>query len=188
MLTYYPTLILNVLAIMLEKHYCWNLKGRWQNFFSFLIKITSQACFLGSGLELIFHWKAHCFILEISLLSSKVVIIKSWITGKREASLAKSSVLDDKPSAKLLRYIKNNNGAIMESWGTPALTLGHEEYYYPFNTTLCFLFVKNCFKAFNKLPDILFLCNLNIRPFCQTLSNALDIYLINIIFSFWDCW
>ena len=154
MLASYPTLILNVFEKMPEKHYCWNLEGRWQNFFSVLEKITSWTCFLGSGLELIFHWKVHCFILEISLLSSKVVITKSWITGKREVSSAKSLVFEDKPLAKLLKYIKHNNGAIMEPWGSPALTLGHEEYY-PFNTSLCFLFVKKCFKPFNKLPDIL---------------------------------
>ena len=82
--------------------------------FSFLEKITSWACLLGSGLKLIFHWKAHCFILERSLLSSKVVITESWITEKREVSSAKSLVLEDKPSAKSLIYIKNNNGPRME--------------------------------------------------------------------------
>ena len=99
LLTYYPTLILNVFAMMPEKHYyCWNVKGWWQTFFSFLEKITSWACLLGSGLKLIFHWKAHCFILERSLLSSKVVITESWITEKKEVSSAKSLVLEDKPS------------------------------------------------------------------------------------------
>ena len=61
----------------------------------------------------------------------------------------------------------------MEPWGTPALTLVHEEDS-PFNTTLCFLFVKKFLKTFSKLPDILFSCNLNIRPSCQTLSNTFE--------------
>ena len=82
--------------------------------FSFLEKITSWACLLESGLKLIFHWEAHYFILERSLLSSKVVITESWITEKREVSSAKSLVLEDKPSAKSLIYIKNNNGPRME--------------------------------------------------------------------------
>ena len=92
MLTCYPTLILNVFTMMTEKHYCWNVKGGWQTFFSFLEKNTSWACLLGSGLELILHSKVHCFILARSLLSSEVVITESWITGKRELSSAKSLV------------------------------------------------------------------------------------------------
>ena len=60
-------------------------KGGWQNFSSFLEKITFWACLLRSGLKLIFHWQAHCFILEKSLLSSKeVVITESWITEKKK--------------------------------------------------------------------------------------------------------
>ena len=145
----------------------------WQTFFSFLEKITSCVCLLGSGLKLNFHWKAHRFILERSLLSSKVVITESWITKKREVSSAKSLVLEDKPSAKSLIHIKNNHGPRMQPWETPALTLVHEEDC-PFNTTLYFLFVKKCFKTVNKLPDIPFSWNLNIRPSCQTLSNAFE--------------
>ena len=76
-------------------------KGEWQTFFSFLEKNTSWDCLLGSGLQLIFHWKAHY-------------------------------------------------------------------------TTHCFLFVKKCFKIFNKLPNIPFSCNLNIRPSWQFLSKAFE--------------
>ena len=116
MLTYYPLLILNVFAMIPEKHYyCWNVKGGWKTFFSFLEKMTSRACLLGSGLKLIFHWKAHCFILERSILSSKVLITESWIMEKREASSAKSLVLEDKLWFKSLIYIENNNGPRMES-------------------------------------------------------------------------
>ena len=93
---------------------------------------------------------------------------------KREVSSAKSLVLEDKPSVKSLIYIKNNNGPRVEPWGTPALTSVHEENF-PFKTILCFLFIKKCFKTFNKLPDIPFSCNLNIIPSCQTLSNAFAI-------------
>ena len=102
-----------------------------------------------------------------------VVITESWIAEKREVSSAKSLVLDDKPSAKSLIYTKNDNGPRMEPWGTPALPLAHEEDC-PSNTTLCFLFVKTCYKTFSKLPHIPFSCNLNIRQSCQTLSNAFE--------------
>ena len=74
----------------------------------------------------------------------------------------------------MLIYIKNNNGLRMEPWRTPALILVHEKDC-PFNTTLCFLYVKKCFKTLNKLPDIPFSYNLNIRPLCQTLSKVFEI-------------
>ena len=114
-------LILNVFCddawetlLLLLKH-----KGGWQTVFSFLKKITSWACLLRSRLKLIFHWQAHCFTLARSLLSSEVIITESWITEKREVSSAKRLVLEDKPSAKSLTNIKNNNGPRMEPWGTP---------------------------------------------------------------------
>ena len=73
-------------------------KVGWQNFFSFLEKITSWACLL----------------------------------------------------AKLLIYIKNNNASRMEPWGTPALTLIHEE------DCLFSPLFSIVSKTFNKLPDIPF--------------------------------
>ena len=97
----------------------------------------------------------------------------SWITEKRHVSSDKSLALEDKSSAKSLLYSKINNGLRMKHWGTPALTLVYEEDC-RFNTTLCFLFVKKSFKTFNKLPDIPFSYNLNIRPSCQTLSSAFE--------------
>ena len=105
-----------------------------------------------------------------------VVITESWITEKREVSSAKSLVLEDKPSAKSLIYIENNNGPRMKPWGTPALTLVHEDHC-PFNTILCFLFVKKCFKTFNKLPDIQFSCNIKIRP-SKNVPNLTTLYLL----------
>ena len=46
---------------------------------------------------------------------------------KREVSSAKSLVLEDTRSTISLIYIKNNNSARMEPWGTPVLTLDYEE-------------------------------------------------------------
>ena len=86
-----------------------------------------------------------------SLLSSEVVITESWIMEKREVSSAKNLMLKDKPSARSLVCIKNNNDPRMEPWGTPVF-----EDDCPFNTAFYFLFVKKCFKTFNKLPISLF--------------------------------
>ena len=44
----------------------------------------------------------------------------------------------------------------------------------PFKTTLCFLKLTESVKTFKIVPDIAFCFNLNIRLFCQTLSNTLD--------------
>ena len=89
-----------------------------------------------------------------------MLITELSITEKRDVSSAKSLLSDDKPLAKSLIYIKNNNDPKMEPGGTPALTLIHEEDC-SFNTTICF-------KTFNKSPDIPFSCNSNIRPSYQT--------------------
>ena len=37
-----------------------------------------------------------------------------------------------------------------------------------------FFICQKIFKTFNKLPDILYSCNLNIAPSCQNLSNAFE--------------
>ena len=91
------------------------------NFLWFSRKITSWACLLISGLKLIYHWKSHCDNLARSLFSFEVVITESWITEKTEVPSAKRLLLEDKPSAKSLIYIKNNNGTRMEPWGTPVM-------------------------------------------------------------------
>ena len=62
----------------------------------------------------------------------------------------------------------------MEPWGTPASILTQREAY-PFKTTRCFLKLRKSVTIFKLLSDIPFYFNLNIRPLCQTLSNALDI-------------
>ena len=56
----------------------------------FRLKITSCACFLGSGLKLIFHWNAHLFIFAKSLFSSRAEVLLPWITEKKDVSSAKS--------------------------------------------------------------------------------------------------
>ena len=62
----------------------------------------------------------------------------------------------------------------MEPWDTPASILIQGEAC-PFKTTLCFLKQRKSVMIFKILSDIRFCFNLDIRPLCQTLSNALDI-------------
>ena len=137
--------------------------------------MTSWACFLGSELKLIFHWNAHLFIFAKSLFSSRAEVLLSWITENKDVSSANSLAFEGNPSDKSLIYIKNNNGPVMEPWGSPALTSDQSKTC-PFNKTLCFLFLRKSRKRFSKLPDIPFSFNLKMRPSCQTLSNA-SIYL-----------
>ena len=48
-------------------------------------------------------------------------------TENRAVSSANNLALDDKPSGKSLIQIKKSNGPKIDPWGTPALTLVHEE-------------------------------------------------------------
>ena len=45
-------------------------KKEWSILFIFLLKITSRVCFLGSGLNLTFHWKSQSLIFIKSLFRS----------------------------------------------------------------------------------------------------------------------
>ena len=85
-----------------------------------------------------------------------------------------SLAFEDNFSDKSLIYIKSNNGARMDPWGTPTLTSDQSETC-PFNKNLCFLFLRKSHKRFSKLPDMPFCFNLKTRSSCQTLSNTFDI-------------
>ena len=59
----------------------------------------------------------------------------------------------------------------MDPWRTPALTSDQSDTW-PFNKTLCFLFLRKSHKRFSQLPEIKFCFNLKMRLSGQTLSNA----------------
>ena len=118
--------------------------------------VTSCACFFGSGLKIIFHWNVHFFILfrsSFKFFADKVI---SWTTERREVSSANSLVFETKLSQILLINIQKKRGQRIESWGTPALTLAHEEYW-PFEKTVCFLKSRQSNIKFNKSPIVPFL-------------------------------
>ena len=146
-----PRWFWNVVSIILLL----NTSGGWNIALDFQLKITSCACFLGSELKFIFHWNSHLFVLAKSLFSSRAEVLLSWITENKDVSSAKSLAFEDNPSDKSLIYIKNNNGASMEPWGTPAPTSDYSETCL-FNKSLCFLFLRKSHKRLSKLPDIPF--------------------------------
>ena len=62
----------------------------------------------------------------------------------------------------------------MEPWGTPTSMLAQGKAC-KFRMTRCFLNLRKSVPMFKILSDTPFCFNLNIRPSCQTLSNALVI-------------
>ena len=60
----------------------------WRILLVFLLKITSWACFLGSGLNLIFHCKTKSLNFIKSLFRLFAVEFIFWITENREVSSA----------------------------------------------------------------------------------------------------
>ena len=133
------------------------------------LKMISCACFLRSGLRIIFYWKA----IHLSL-PSRYSIQEQRYHGsqkKKDVSSANSPAFEDKPSDKSLINIKNNSRPSMEPWGTQS----SQSETLPFSKSLCFLFLRKSHKRFSKLPDIPFLI-LKMRPSCQTLSPP-SIYL-----------
>ena len=135
----------------------------------FRLKMTSCACFFGSGLKAICNWKIHLSIFAKSLFSSRAEALLSKITENKGVSSTNSLAFENYPSNKLLIYIKNNNnGPSLEPLITLALTSDQLETC-PFNKTLCFLFLRRSHKRFSKLPDI---------PFCIVYIYYIYIYII----------
>ena len=129
-----------------------NISG-WIFLVVFLLKMTSWACFVGSGLKLIFHWKAHLFISFRSLLGLLAVLSGTLTVENRDVSSANNLGLHWRLSDKSLMYIRNKSGPNIEPWGTPALILAQDELW-SLRITLCFLFLKESVKRLNKFPEI----------------------------------
>ena len=76
--------------------------GGWSILLIFLLKITSWACFLGSELNLIFHWKSQSLIFIKSLFRSFAVEFIFCTTENREVSSANNFGFEVKPLDKSL--------------------------------------------------------------------------------------
>ena len=75
-------------------------KGGWSILLIFLLKITSWACLLGSGLDLIFQWKVQLLIFIKSLFKSFAAELILWATENREVSSANNLGFQYKSSDK----------------------------------------------------------------------------------------
>ena len=113
-----------------------NILG-WISLVEFLLKMTSYACFVGSGLKLIFHWNAHLFISFRSLFTLLAVLSATLTVENRDVSSANNLGLLWRLSNKSLIYIRNKSGSNVEPWGTPALILAQDELW-PLRLTLLF--------------------------------------------------
>ena len=74
----------------------------WTGLLSFLLKITSCACLVRSGLNMIFHWQAYLLTFLRSFLSSWVLAAMSQKTEKSDVSSANNFALVIKPSGRSL--------------------------------------------------------------------------------------
>ena len=78
-----------------------NILG-WIFLLVFLLKVTSWACFVGSGLKLIFHWKVHLFISFRLLLRILAVLSGTLTVENRDVSPANNLGLHGRLSDKSL--------------------------------------------------------------------------------------
>ena len=82
------------------------VKWVWGSLLTFLLKITSWTCLLGSRLKLIFHFCTLWLILAKSLSSSAAAQSILCITENNEVSSANNLALHDNSSASSFMYIK----------------------------------------------------------------------------------
>ena len=86
-----------------------NILG-WIFLVVFLLKMTSWACFVGSGLKFIFHWKAHLFISCRSLLRLLAIFPGTLTVENRDVLSVNNLGLHWRLSDKSLMYIRNKSG------------------------------------------------------------------------------
>ena len=96
----------------------------WKGFTVFWEKVTSWACLVRSGLNIIFYWYAHSEILFESSLTSSVETM-SFTIEEIDPSSAKSFTFDMKLLGRSFMYIKNSNGSRIDPCSTPALVNGN---------------------------------------------------------------
>ena len=105
----------------------------------FLLKVTSGACFLDSGSNLISHWKAQSLIFIKSLFRSFAAKFMFWITENRDREVlyANNFGFEVEIPDKSLILIRKKDGPRIDPWKIPASTLVHDKFC-PFKTTYFF--------------------------------------------------
>ena len=128
----------------------------WKGFTVFWEKITSWACLVRSGLNIIFHSYVH----------SEILFKPLFTTEKIDVSWAKHFTFNIKLLGRSFTCIKNSNEPKIDPCSKPALISSHREFL-PLSKTLWYLLPK---KLWNPIAS-----NLYIIPSSQTLSKAFDI-------------
>ena len=137
-------------------------------------KIILFACFLGSGLNCIFHWKAHWFIFSKSVyIKFCKIYFMSRTFEKTIDQQQKFYTLILFRQADHLYESEMKEILITDPCGTPELIFLHPDVW-PFKTTLRSRFWRSFLSSESNLPSTLYDFNLKMRPWCQTLSNALE--------------
>ena len=98
-------IFINVIVIITND----KVTGGWEQLVHFL-KETSSVCFLGSGLNCTFHWKAQLLIFSKSEFNFFADISISWTFEKIELSSARILHIDVTPSRRSFIKIKNRRG------------------------------------------------------------------------------
>ena len=99
-------------------------------------KQISVACFLGSVLNSIFHWKARYLIIMRSSFNTRSDFLKSWHFENQDMLSASILLIDWIPSRNSLIYIKKMSGQKTDLCETPERALSQEEVWSS-RTTLC---------------------------------------------------
>ena len=86
----------------------------WFVLLSFLVKTTSCAYLLGSGLKHMFHWNTCLFTFFRSSFKFFADKVKSWTTEKREVSSANSLGCETKVSERSFINIKKKRGPYID--------------------------------------------------------------------------
>ena len=140
-----------------------NILG-WIFLVVFLLKTTSWAYFVGSGVKLIFYWREHLFISFVFLFNLSAAISGSLTVENRNVSSANNLGIHWRLSYK----------SLMGSWGAPALILAKDKLWL-LRIIFVFYLLRNLLKRLNKYPEIPLRLNLWIIPSCHTLSKAFEI-------------
>ena len=129
-------------------------------------KITSWACLLGSGLKIIFYWKAQSLTSSSHHLTllQKCLHVEQLIHHQQ-----KGFPLEVKLSDKSFIQFNNNNAPRTYPCGTPSWILARDKFW-PLSTIFCFL--KKSENIWKSSPEISFCFNLEIRPLCQVLDMS----------------
>ena len=99
-----PEVFGNIIKLELLK----NISG-WIFLVVFLVKMTSAACFVGSGLKLIFYRKAHLSFSFGLLFRLLALLLDTLTVENRDVSSANNSRLHWRLSDESLTYIKDTN-------------------------------------------------------------------------------